>query len=109
VGTMDTVTFNKFDDIKCLGANIYVENEGHILRVPVYLYNVRPFRELIIGVSFYIDNTFYAMKTKKIFTGGRYYCPNIREFYAGDFLFLFADDYDLNKKVHTRVLSHYIY
>lgn len=105
--SMDTVTFNDCDEIKSLEANVHIENEGQLLRVPVYLHNVCPCRQLIVGVCVYVNNRLYAMKTKKVFTGGRHYCPKICEFYAGDFLFLFDDCFD--KQIRTRILSHYIY
>lgn len=104
--SIDIVTFNACEDIKCLEKDINIEDEGSLLKVPVFLYNVCPYKKIIVGVSVYVDGKFYAIKTKKMFTGSRSYCSKTRKFYAGEFLFLFTDE--CNKNVRVRVLAHYI-
>lgn len=103
---IEKIQFKECEDIKCVEVNVQVENEGKLLRVPVYIRNVYPCREIIVGVRVYVEGRLYAMKTKKIFTGGRRYCRKIDEFYVGCFEFLFIDTCQENICVDT--LAHYI-
>ena len=107
MASMDTISFNSCEDTKSLQVDVFIEDEGHLLKVPVYLHNVRPCTELIVGVFVYVDDKFYAMKTRSLFTGGRPYCHKIYEFYAGDFFFLFTNE--RNKQIRAYIMSHYIY
>ena len=100
------IEFKECEDVKCVGADVEVENEGKLLSVPVYLREVCPCREVIVGVIVYVAGEVYAMKTKKVFTGGREYCKEIDEVYVDCFKFLFEDVCE--EDVCVDVLAHYI-
>lgn len=63
-------------------------------------------REVIVGVRVYVGGQLYAMKTKKIFTGGRRYCRKIDEIYVDCFEFLFIDA--CQDDICVNMLAHYI-
>ena len=100
------IEFKECEDVKCVGADVEVENEGKLLSVPVYLREVCPCREVIVGVIVYVAGEVYAMKTKKVFTGGRRYCGKIDEIYVGYFEFLFTDV--CQNDIYVDMLAHYI-
>ena len=104
--SIENIEFNVCEDIKCVEVDVKIENEGHLLKVPVYLDDVCPSRKIIVGVRIYVKGKLYAMKTKKVFTGGRPYCRKIREFYVDDFHFLFTDT--CIDDIDVDVLAHYI-
>lgn len=103
---IEKIQFKACEDIKCVEAHVQVENEGKLLNVPVYIREVHPCREVIVGVRVYVDGRLYAMKTKKIFTGGRRCCGKIHEIYVDCFQFLFIDD--CQKDICVDMLAHYI-
>lgn len=104
---MQPIIFEPCEDIKLVEQDVQIDNEGHMLVVPVCLRSVYPCREIVVGVQIYTDDSLYAMQTKKVFTGGRSYCSKICNFYAGDFTFLFADRY--TSDICVKVFAHYIY
>lgn len=104
---MQPIAFKPCEESKTIVENIQVDNEGHMLTVPVYLCCVRPCREIVVGVQIYIKDRLYAMKTKKIFTGRHSHRNKIRDFYVGDFTFLFTDE--CTSDICVKVLAHYIY
>ena len=104
--SIGNIEFNACEDIKYVEVDVKVENEGPLLRVPVYLNDVCPGREIIVGVQVYVRGKFYAMKTKKVFICGRPYCRKIREFYVADFNFLFTDT--CRDDICIDILAHYI-
>lgn len=106
MSTIQEVTFNECEDIKCVTVNVHTEDEGKLLRVPVYVRNVCPHRKIIVGVRVYIRGKLYAMKVRKIFTNHHDYCRKIRGIYAGDFEFLFTDN--CIDDIYIDILSHYI-
>ena len=106
MSAIQEVTFNECEDIKCVTVDVHTEDEGKLLRVPVYVRNVCPDRKIIVGVRVYIRGKLYAMKVKKIFTDHRNYCRKIRRFYVGDFEFLFTDNCD--DDIYIDILAHYI-
>lgn len=69
----EDIIFYPCDDIKCIQADVKVEDEGYLLRVPVYLNNVCPCRNVVVAVQIFVEGKIYAMKTKEVFTGGRPY------------------------------------
>lgn len=103
---IEGIQFKECEDIKCVEANVQVENEGKLLKVPVYIRNVYPCREVIVGVRVYVGGQLYAMKTKKIFTGGRRYCRKFDEIYVDCFEFLFIDA--CQNDICVDILAHYI-
>ena len=104
---MQPIIFEPCEDIKLLEQDVQIGNEGHMLVVPVCLRSVYPFREMVVGVQIYINDSLYAMQTRKVFTGRRSYCNKIRNFDAGTFTFLFTDRCTSN--ICVKVFSHYIY
>lgn len=103
---VEDIQFNACEDIKCVEADVKIEGEGHLLRVPVYLNDVCPRRKIVVGVRVYLRGKLYATKTKKVFTSGRSYCRRIREFYVDEFCFLFTDT--CIEDIDIDVLAHYI-
>ncbi|MBU3810905.1 MAG: hypothetical protein H9893_04545 [Candidatus Niameybacter stercoravium] len=104
---VDDISFTACEVTKCVKAGVHIDDEGHMLTVPVYLYDVCPCREVIVGVQVYVDGRLYAIKTKKVCTGGCRYCGRIHEKYVDDFCFLFAGLCD--EKIDIKILAHYIY
>lgn len=103
----ESIVFDTCEDLKCVESTVRMDPEGHLLLVPVCLKHVRPNRALVVGVEVYLDKKLYALKTRKVFTG-HHSCPKkIREFYAGDFHFLFTNS--CNKNICIKILAHYIY
>ena len=103
---MREVSFSECEEIKCVKTEVKVEGNGNLLKVPILLTDVCSCRELIVGVQVFVKGKFYAMKTKKVFTGG---CPKSRKictFFAGDFYFLFTNT--CNHDITINVISHYI-
>lgn len=105
--SVEDIKFNACEDIKCVETDVKIEDEGHLLRISVYLNEVCPCRKIVVGVQVYVKGKLYAMRTKEVFTGGHSYCRKIYEFYVDEFCFLFTeacvDDIDID------VLAHYIY
>lgn len=104
---MQPVFFEPCEDIKLVEQDVQIDNEGHMLVVPVCLRSVYPCREIVVGVQIYTDDSLYAMQTKKVFTGGRSYCSKICNFHAGTLTFLFADR--CTSDICVKVFAHYIY
>lgn len=104
---MQPIIFEPCEDIKLVEQDVKIDNEGHMLVVPVRLRSVYPCREIVVGVQIYTDDSLYAMQTKKVFTGGRSYCSKICNFHAGTFTFLFTDR--RTSDICVKVFAHYIY
>lgn len=104
---MQPIIFEPCEDIKLVEQYVQIDNEGHMLVVPVCLRSVYPCREIVVGVQIYTDDSLYAMQTRKVFTGGRSYCSKICNFHAGTFTFLFADR--RTSDICVKVFAHYIY
>ena len=102
----DTIVFENCEIAKCIEKQISVLDEGHLLTVPVTLSNVRPGKQIIVGVRIYLNGKFYAMETKEVFSGGREYCRKIKELFVGDFNFLFT--HACENEVDIEVIAHYI-
>ena len=102
----DTIVFENCEIAKCIEKQVCITDEGHLLIVPVTLCNVRPCKQVIVGVRICLNGEFYAMETKEVFTGGREYCREIKELSVGDFKFLFMNAYE--KEVDIDVIAHYI-
>ena len=102
----DTIVFENCEIAKCIEKQICIADEGHLLIVPVTLCNVRPCKQVIVGVRICLNGEFYAMKTKEVFTGGREYCREIKELSVGDFNFLFTQACE--NEVDIDVIAHYI-
>lgn len=92
---------------KCVETEVKVEDEGYVLRVPVYLNDVCPCRKVVVGVQIYVGGKLYATKVKKVFTGDQPHCRRICEFYVDEFYFLFTDS--CVGDIDIEVLAHYIY
>lgn len=101
------VSFSPCDDVKCIEAEVHIDDEGHMLVVPVYLCDVCTCRKIIVGVQVYVCGRLYAMKTKEICTGGCPCCSRICQFYVGDFNFLFTNIG--TEEIDIKILAHYIY
>jgi hypothetical protein len=107
VRCVEDISFTACEEIKCVEAGVHIDDEGHMLTIPVYLYDVCPCREVIVGVQVYVDGRLYAMKTQKVYTGGCRYCRKIYEKYVDDFYFLFTELCD--EKISIKMLAHYLY
>lgn len=103
----EDVIFHNCEKTKCIDVKIYIDNEGHIIKVPVYLCNVCPDRNIIVGVLVYIKNKLYAIKTKEIISSGDIAKNRNSKIYVGEFEFLFAEE--CKEDIQIKVLSHYIY
>lgn len=101
------ITFNSCEEVKNIEVSTSVSPEGQLLNVYTYLYDVCPCRQIIIGVRIYICRNFYAMQTKKIFTGYSR-CQVIDKCYAGKFSFLFLNPCHFIDDIKVDIIAHYI-
>lgn len=101
------IDFKACEDTKYINIATQASDEGHLLTVPVYLYNVCPCRKIVVGVQIFVNGRLYALKTCKVFTGYSPCCRKICKFYVDEFDFLFTDEYKEDIKVE--VMAHYIY
>lgn len=79
------------------------DGQTFIIKAKAHHYSCR---EVIVGVRVYVGGQLYAMKTKKIFTGGRRYCRKIDQIYVDCFEFLFIDA--CQDDICVNMLAHYI-
>lgn len=104
---MESITLAPGETIKSIELSTFVEDDGQILRIPLYLWDVCACDQIIVGVFIFKDDKLYAKRIKEVYVQGPAYCAGCHEFFAGEFEFLFEES--CMKDVRIKVMAHYIY